>query len=159
MAIVSVWTPLAFERIAVRWFSLPNCNFARGHSRPGDGSREDARHSVSGGNHIVPVGLSRASDLELPVSSPAIGFDLAGRSIALTQIFTLLGTLVMLPIILGYVVFVCWIFGGKLRARPIIESVSLAVAQCADRAASVAGASAVCSDARRLSSHVLTRSR
>src|SRR5204862_2685302 len=24
MAIVSAWTPLAFERIAVRWFSLPN---------------------------------------------------------------------------------------------------------------------------------------
>jgi cytochrome d ubiquinol oxidase subunit II len=32
-----------------------------------------------------------------------------------TQIFVLLGTLVMLPIILGYVVFVYWIFGGKLR--------------------------------------------
>jgi cytochrome d ubiquinol oxidase subunit II len=27
----------------------------------------------------------------------------------------LLGTLVMLPIILGYVVFVYWIFGEKLR--------------------------------------------
>src|SRR5712692_9537328 len=27
MAIVSIWTPLAFERIAVRWFSLPNILF------------------------------------------------------------------------------------------------------------------------------------
>ena len=27
MAIVSLWTPLAFERIAVRWFSLPNILF------------------------------------------------------------------------------------------------------------------------------------
>src|ERR1700730_6019974 len=27
MAIVSIWTPLAFERIAVRWFSLPNFLF------------------------------------------------------------------------------------------------------------------------------------
>src|SRR5437588_12319796 len=27
MAIVSLWTPLAFERIAVRWFSLPNLLF------------------------------------------------------------------------------------------------------------------------------------
>src|SRR5712691_12382325 len=26
-AIVSIWTPLAFERIAVRWFSLPNILF------------------------------------------------------------------------------------------------------------------------------------
>ena len=27
MAIVSIWTPFAFERIAVRWFSLPNILF------------------------------------------------------------------------------------------------------------------------------------
>ena len=27
MAIVSIWTPLAFERIATRWFSLPNILF------------------------------------------------------------------------------------------------------------------------------------
>src|SRR5438105_2021515 len=27
MAAVSVWTPLAFERIAERWFSLPNILF------------------------------------------------------------------------------------------------------------------------------------
>ena len=27
MAIVSLWTPLAFERIAERWFSLPNILF------------------------------------------------------------------------------------------------------------------------------------
>src|SRR5919201_9248 len=27
MAIVSIWTPLAFERIAMRWFSLPNILF------------------------------------------------------------------------------------------------------------------------------------
>ena len=32
-----------------------------------------------------------------------------------TQIFMLMGTLVMLPIILGYTIFVYWIFGGKLR--------------------------------------------
>ena len=27
MAIVSIWTPFAFERIAARWFSLPNILF------------------------------------------------------------------------------------------------------------------------------------
>ena len=32
-----------------------------------------------------------------------------------THIFMLMGTLVMLPIILGYMIFVYWIFGGKLR--------------------------------------------
>ena len=34
---------------------------------------------------------------------------------AATHIFMLMGTLVMLPIILGYMIFVYWIFGGKLR--------------------------------------------
>jgi cytochrome d ubiquinol oxidase subunit II len=32
-----------------------------------------------------------------------------------THVFMLMGTLVMLPIILGYTIFVYWIFGGKLR--------------------------------------------
>ena len=32
-----------------------------------------------------------------------------------SQIFMLIGTLLLLPIILGYMVFVYWIFGGKLR--------------------------------------------
>ena len=32
-----------------------------------------------------------------------------------THIFMLMGTLVMLPIILGYMILVYWVFGGKLR--------------------------------------------
>ena len=32
-----------------------------------------------------------------------------------TQVFMLMATLVLLPFILGYVIFVYWIFGGKLR--------------------------------------------
>jgi hypothetical protein len=32
-----------------------------------------------------------------------------------TQVFILMGTLVLLPIILGYMIFVYWIFRGKLR--------------------------------------------
>ena len=32
-----------------------------------------------------------------------------------SQIFTLVGTLVLLPVILGYYVFVYWLFRGKLR--------------------------------------------
>jgi cytochrome bd ubiquinol oxidase subunit II len=34
---------------------------------------------------------------------------------AWTQVFMLMGTLLLLPIIFGYMVFVYWIFGGKLR--------------------------------------------
>jgi cytochrome d ubiquinol oxidase subunit II len=32
-----------------------------------------------------------------------------------SQIFMLIGTLVLLPIILGYIVFVYWLFRGKVR--------------------------------------------
>jgi cytochrome bd ubiquinol oxidase subunit II len=32
-----------------------------------------------------------------------------------THVFVLMGTLVTLPIILGYMIFVYWIFAGKLR--------------------------------------------
>jgi len=32
-----------------------------------------------------------------------------------SQIFMLMGTLVMLPIIVSYTIFVYWVFGGKLR--------------------------------------------
>jgi cytochrome d ubiquinol oxidase subunit II len=32
-----------------------------------------------------------------------------------THVLMLMGTLVMLPIILGYMIFVYWIFGGMLR--------------------------------------------
>src|SRR5262249_35438036 len=32
-----------------------------------------------------------------------------------THVFFLMGTLVMLPIILGYMIFVYWVFSGKLR--------------------------------------------
>lgn len=33
-----------------------------------------------------------------------------------SQIFTLIGTIVLLPIILGYFVFVFWTFRGKVSA-------------------------------------------
>ena len=32
-----------------------------------------------------------------------------------SQLFMLIGTLILLPIILGYIVFVYWIFRGKVR--------------------------------------------
>ena len=32
-----------------------------------------------------------------------------------THVFMLMGTLVMLPIIFGYTIFIYWIFSGKLR--------------------------------------------
>ena len=32
-----------------------------------------------------------------------------------SQIFMLLGTLLLLPIVIGYIVFIYWLFRGKVR--------------------------------------------
>ena len=86
------------------------------HSRHGAGSRADTTSSrssrpsrcscwaisgllISNFPYLVPPSLT----IWQTAAAPA------------TQIFMLMGTLVMLPIILGYMIFVYWIFGGKLR--------------------------------------------
>ncbi len=63
-----------------------------------------------------PARLSRSGDFDLPVSRAAVADDLADRrSAGSSQIFMLIGTLVLLPIILGYTLFVYWLFRGKVR--------------------------------------------
>jgi len=124
MAAVSLWTPLAFERIATRWFSTPNIFY------------------------LWPVPLITAltafmlwrwldQGRELPPFLAAIALFLLGyagivisvfpylvppsltiwdtAAAAGSQRFMLVGTLVLLPIILGYYVAVYWIFRGKVR--------------------------------------------
>jgi cytochrome d ubiquinol oxidase subunit II len=124
MAIVSLWTPLAFERIAARWFTTPNIYY------------------------LWPVPLLTAvtafalwrwleTGRELPPFFAAIVLFLLGylgivisvfpylvppsltiwdtAAAPASQIFMLVGTLILLPIIIGYFVVVHWIFRGKVR--------------------------------------------
>jgi cytochrome bd ubiquinol oxidase subunit II len=124
MAVVSIWTPLAFERIAARWFSTPNIYF------------------------LWPVPLLTAfvalmiwrwidQDREIPPFLASIALFLLGylglvistfpylvppvltiwqtAAAPASQIFMLLGTVALLPIIFGYIVFVYWLFRGKVR--------------------------------------------
>jgi cytochrome bd ubiquinol oxidase subunit II len=124
MAIVSLWTPLAFERIAQRWFSLPNFLFlwwipvATALVAYAAWQRIEARDDVL--PFIAAIGLFLLGFVGLVVSNfpylvpPSLTiWQLA--SAPATQVFMLMGTLVMLPIILGYVIFVYWTFSGKLR--------------------------------------------
>jgi cytochrome d ubiquinol oxidase subunit II len=124
MAVVSLWTPLAFERIAERWFSLPNFLFLwwvpaatalvafaiwRGLESEHDALPFLAAIAlfllgylgllISNFPYLVPPSLT----IWQTASAPA------------TQVFMLMGTLLMLPIIIGYMIFVYWTFGGKLR--------------------------------------------
>jgi cytochrome bd ubiquinol oxidase subunit II len=124
MVIVSLWTPLAFERIAQRWFSLPNFLFlwwipvATALVGYVGWRRLEARDDVL--PFIAAIGLFLFGFLGLVVSNfpylvpPSLTiWQLA--SAPATQVFMLMGTLLMLPIIVGYTIFVYWTFSGKLR--------------------------------------------
>ena len=124
MAIVSLWTPLAFERIAARWFTLPNIFFlwpvpmvtalvALACWRWLEAGRDVLPFLAA--IALFPARLSRPRDLELSLSRAAVADGLADRGAPSSQIFMLIGTLILLPIILGYIVFVYWVFRGKVR--------------------------------------------
>jgi cytochrome d ubiquinol oxidase subunit II len=123
-AIVSLWTPLAFERIAERWFSLPNILFFWWVPAATGLAAFAAWRWLETGRDVLPflatVALFLLGYLGLVISNfpylipPQLTIWQAAAAPA-THIFMLMGTLVMLPIILGYTIFVYWIFGGKLR--------------------------------------------
>src|SRR5665213_2768004 len=124
MAAVSLWTPLAEPRIAARWFSLPNFYFL---------------WPVPVVTALVAFFLWRwlAQGREVPPFLAAIALFLLGylgllisnfpylvppsltvwdtAAVPASQIFMLLGTLLLLPFVLGYVVFIYWLFRGKVR--------------------------------------------
>ena len=124
MAIVSIWTPFAFERIAARWFSFPNILFfwwvpaATLLVAFAAWRWLDSPHDVL--PFLAAIALFLLGYLGLVISNfpylvpPSLTIWQAAAPPA-THIFMLMGTLVMLPIILGYMIFVYWIFGGKLR--------------------------------------------
>ena len=124
MAIVSLWTPLAFERIAVRWFSLPNILFFWWVPAATALVAFAAWRWLETGREVLPflatIALFLLGYLGLLISNfpylvpPSLTIWQTAAAPA-TQVFMLMGTLVLLPIILGYMIFVYWIFGGKLR--------------------------------------------
>jgi cytochrome d ubiquinol oxidase subunit II len=124
MVIVSIWTPLAFERIATRWFSLPNILFIWWVPAATALVAIAAWRWLDTGRDVLPflatIALFLLGYLGLLISNfpyivpPSLTIWQTAAAPA-THIFMLVGTLIMLPIILGYMVFVYWVFGGKLR--------------------------------------------
>ena len=124
MAVVSLWTPLSIPRIAERWFSLPNFYFLwpvptiTGLIAYGLWRSIEARRDVL--PFIASIGLFLLGYLGLVISSYPY---LVPPSLTVWQtaappsslIFMLIGTVFLLPIILGYIVFIYWIFRGKVR--------------------------------------------
>ena len=50
-----------------------------------------------------------------PTAVPGSQARFVAAAVPSSQIFMLVGTLIMLPLILGYTVFVYWTFRGKVR--------------------------------------------
>jgi cytochrome d ubiquinol oxidase subunit II len=124
MAIVSLWTPLAFERIAARWFSTPNIYYLWPVPFLTALTAFVGWHSLDRRGELLPffsaIGLFLLGYVGLVISvfpylvPPSLTIWQTAAAPA-SQIFMLIGTLALLPIIFGYVVFVYWLFRGKVR--------------------------------------------
>ena len=124
MVLISLWTPLAVERIFDRWFTVPNLFYfapipllaavaavmcwSALHSE-----REVSPFLLSVSLFLLGyVGLA-ISNLPLMVPPSLTIWDVSAAPSS--QLFMLVGTAIMLPVILGYTVFVYWTFRGKIR--------------------------------------------
>jgi cytochrome d ubiquinol oxidase subunit II len=124
MAVVSLWTPLAFPRIAERWFTLPNILYLWPVPLVTAGTAYFAWRELEKGSEYAPflasIGLFLLGYLGLVISSypylvpPSLTVWQTAAAPA-SQLFMLVGTLALLPVILGYIVFVYWLFRGKVR--------------------------------------------
>ena len=125
LAIVSLWTPLAIPRISERWFSLPNflllapvpllTAFAAWTCWSGLIKEHDTKPFVA------TIALFLLGFLGLAVSNlpyiipPSVDIWQAAADPS-SQLFMLVGVLILLPVILAYTVFVYYTFRGKVRA-------------------------------------------
>jgi cytochrome d ubiquinol oxidase subunit II len=127
IGVVSLWTPFGFDRIWERWFSAPYIYFLWILPAVTVVAAYWMWRSLEAGATVKPflasIALFLLSYLGLAISTfpylvpPSLTiWDTA--AVPSSQIFTLIGVLIMLPIILGYTVFVYWTFlrGGKVVA-------------------------------------------
>jgi cytochrome bd ubiquinol oxidase subunit II len=122
IAMVSIWTPVAYPHIAGRWFSWPNIGYlspvpivtaavAYGTWRaiPGKSDRRP---------FVLVIALFLLSFLGLGISLWPYAVPYAvtlwqAASSPPTMAFVGVGTAVILPIVLGYFGFAYWVFRGK----------------------------------------------
>ncbi len=124
MGIVSLWTPFQFERIAERWFSMPNILWLWPVPLVTALLAILCWIWLAQGRDYFPffavIGLFLLGYLGVVISNfpylvpPSLTVWQTAAAPS-SQIFMLIGTVFLLPIILGYFIFVYWIFRGKVR--------------------------------------------
>jgi cytochrome d ubiquinol oxidase subunit II len=124
IVLVSVWTPLEFERIATRWFSWPNMLYLSPVPLLTAFLAVSCYRGLSGRRPTVAfysaVGLFVVAFIGLVISTlpylvpPSLTLWQAAAAPE-SQAFILIGMSVLIPIILGYTVFVYYTFRGKVR--------------------------------------------
>ena len=124
MGAVSLWTPLAVPRIAERWFSLPNFYYLWpvpvittltafiGWRALGRGGENTPFFASIGLFLLGYLGLVISSYPYLVPPSLTVWDTAASPS---SQLFILVGTLPLLPLVLGYTAYVYWLFRGKVK--------------------------------------------
>ncbi|MDB5603530.1 MAG: cytochrome d ubiquinol oxidase, subunit [Bradyrhizobium sp.] len=127
IAIVSIWTPLAYPHIADRWFSWPNIAYlspvpivtagvAYGEYRAITGSRERLPFLLAIALFLLAfLGLSISL---WPYAVPYVATLWQAASSRATLAFVGIGTAIIVPIVLGYFGFAYWgCFEARSRAR------------------------------------------
>jgi cytochrome d ubiquinol oxidase subunit II len=125
IAIVSIWTPLAFPRVAERWFTMPQFLYLSqvplATLLVTLGCWYGLRRGKPAQPFVCAVLLFLLAYIGLVLSNvPYIVPDRLtvwdAAAAPESQSFMLVGVLILLPIILGYTVFNYWVFRGKVRA-------------------------------------------
>lgn len=124
LAAVSVWTPLQDASIAARWFTwpapailLPIPLAALAIAALG---WRWLNSDSTGGPFVAAIGLFLLSYLGIgislwPYAVPRHYTLWEAASSPSTQVFLAVGTLFLLPVIVGYTAWSYWVFRGKLR--------------------------------------------
>ena len=124
MAVVSLWTPLAFDRIYQRWFSLPNFLWLWPVPLLTALTALLLWRWLGAGREVPPflaaIAMFLLGYLGLVISSypyivpPSLTVWQTAAA-PTSQMFMLIGTVALLPVVLGYTAFVYWLFRGKVR--------------------------------------------
>ena len=124
MGVVSLWTPYISERIFDRWFSFPNLLYLAPIPLVTLAVAVFIWRTLNQGREVLPfvltivlfllgyIGLA-VSNIPLLVPPSVTVWEAAASP--QSQLFMLVGTSFMLPVILGSTVFVYWTFRGKIK--------------------------------------------